>query len=323
MLFGLLALALHASPAQSSAEVRWVGPAACVDPSELEAQIVELAGVLPSPIVLSVSGTAATQWRVEVGYEDTLRVVESNDCALLTQAVALIVAVRIDPLRTAAHVEPIPEPEPEPELIPEPEPERSPEPEPEPKPKPEPEPEPEPAQPQRDRRKPVSLTPTAVLGVAGSLGTLPRGGVALRADFGLRRDALEVDIGAVATLGPESRAQQGVASSFRLFAGLAQACWVLESGAVEVPLCGRAELGVLQGRPRGLQSPNDANALWLAPALRASIAPTRGRFAPEGFLEVAAPVLRHRFEVVDVGVFHRLPPVVLRVGIALRWRGRG
>lgn len=168
------------------------------------------------------------------------------------------------------------------------------------------------------------MTPTALVGVAGSLGTLPRGGVGLRADAGLRRNALELGVGVVATLGPASAARESVRSTFRLFSGLAQACWLLRSGAVEAPLCGRAEVGVLQARPSGLSRPNDRDALWLAPAIRAGIAPARGRFAPEGFLEVAAPMLRHRFEVADprVGVLHHLPPVVLRLGIALRWRGR-
>ncbi|MGH1346047.1 MAG: hypothetical protein ACRBN8_31070 [Nannocystales bacterium] len=310
MLFGLLAMALYAAPAQPSVEVRWVGPVQCVDPVELEALVVELAGVPPSPIVLSVSATPATQWSVEIEYEDTQRVVASDDCALLTEAVALIVAVRIDPLRTASQVEPEPEPEP------------GPTPEPEPELEPKPAPRPRPLEPERPRPARGPLAPSAAVGVAGSLGSLPRGGVALRADVGVRRNALEVDIGAVATLGPESRAQQGVASAFRLFAGLAQACWVLESGAVAAPLCGRAEVGLFQARPRGLQRPNDINALWLAPALRAGLAPARGRFAPEGFLEVAAPLRRHRFEVTGVGRLHRLPPVALRLGVALRFRGR-
>lgn len=319
MLFGLLALAIQASPPQPSADVHWVGPAQCVDEVELGALVVELAGVPPSPITLSVTGPAEAAWRVEVTYEDTQRVVESEDCALLTEAVALIVAVRIDPIRTAVRVQPRPTPEPAPRPTPEPASAA----EPLSEPKPEPSPAPMSRSPERARPKPQRLLPTAVIGAAGSLGTLPRGGVALRADVGLRRNALEVDIGALVTLGPESRATQGVASSFRLFGGLAQACWVLESGAVEAPLCGRAEVGVLQGRPRGLERPNNVDALWVAPALRAGLAPSRGRFAPEGFLEVAAPLLRHRFEAVGVGRLHRLPPVVLRLGIALRWRGLG
>lgn len=325
MFVGLLVLALQATPTSHSADVRWVGPAQCVDEVELGALVVELAGVSPSPITLSVTGAAPAAWRVEVTYEDTTRVVESDDCALLTEVVALIVAVRIDPIRTAVGVgvgvEPATQPEPEPEPTPalEPAPEFAPTPEPEP----EPSPIPMSRGPERARPQARRLLPSAVIGAAGSLGTLPRGGVAFRADVGLRRNAFELDIGALATLGPESRAINGVASTFRLFGGLAQACWVLESGTVEVPLCGRAEVGVLTGRPRGLENPKNVNALWVAPALRAGLGPSRGRFAPEGFLEVAAPLQRHRFEVEGVGRLHRLPPVVLRLGIALRWRGLG
>lgn len=319
MIFGLLALVLQASPAQPSVEVRWVGPAQCVDEGQLGTLVVELAGVPPSPLELSVTGSADTTWHVEVTYEDTLRVVESEDCALLTEAVALIVAVRFDPIRTARQLEPTPKLAPPVVLgpVPDPMPVK------EPNFEPESIPEHAASRPQRTRTQSrPALSPTVVIGVAGSLGPLPRGGVALRADAGLRRNALEVDLGAVATLGPESRARQGVTSSFRVFGGLVQACWVLESGRVSAPLCGRAEVGIVQGRPRGLENPNNVDALWLAPALRAGVGPSRGRFAPEGFLEVAAPLLRHQFEAVDVGRLHSLPPVALRLGIALRWRGR-
>lgn len=315
MLFGLLALALQASPAQPSVEVRWSSPAQCIDEVELGALVVELAGVPASPIALSVTEPLDTVWHVEVTYEDTLRVVESDDCALLTEAVAIIVAVRTNPLQVARQLEPTPSPAP-------PSAPKLPEPTPVVELKPEPEPAPAPAPVASRRRARTPVTPTVVIGAAGSLGTLPRGGVALRADVGLRLKALEFDIGALATLGPESRARQGVASTFRMFGGLAQACWVLETGPVSAPLCGRAEVGVVQGRPRGLENPNDVDGLWIAPALRAGLGSSRGNFAPEGFLEVAAPLRKHQFEAAEVGQLHSLPPVVLRLGIALRWRGR-
>ncbi len=309
MILGLLALALHGAPAQPPVDIRWEGPAACIDEVELARQVVELAGEPTQPIGLEASSSAAG-WTIDVTYGDTVRTVEAEDCGVLTEAVALIIAVRIDAVRTATKVEPEVEDEPEPP------------PKPEPLPVVAPEPVGEPEPPSRSPARP-ELQPTVVLGVGGSLGTLPRAGVSLRADAGVRRRALEVDVGVAVALGPRSTPREGVDAAFRLFAGLAQACWVLESGSVQAPLCGRAEVGVLQARPRGLERPNDQDALWLAPALRAGLAPSRGRFAPEGFVEVASPILRHRFEVADpsVGVLHRLPPVVVRLGIALRWRG--
>lgn len=317
MLLGLLTLALHGAPAQAPVEIRWESEPQCIDEPALEAQIVELAGQPKSPVVLAATAVESG-WEIRVAYEAVERVVESDDCAVLTDAVALIVAVRVDAIRTAVSIEPDPAPEPAP--VPEPEPVVPP-------PTESPAraastPPPPPVEPPRSH--PPTL-PTLMVGVGGDLGTLPRGGATLRLDAGVRRGGLELDAGAIATLGPDSADREGVRSSFRMFAGLAQACWRLESAKVEVPLCGRAELGVLQARPEGLTRPNDRDGLWVAPGLRVAAAPVRGRFAPEGFLEVAAPLQRHVFEVADasIGVLHRLPPAVMRVGIALRWRGRG
>ena len=312
MLFGWLALVLHGAPAQAPVEVQWTGEPACIDVPALKAQIVELAGQPKSAIGLEAAGVESG-WSVRVTYDGAERTVESPDCAVLTEAVALIVAVRVDAVRTAVAIEPEPAPVSEPEPIIEP-------PRPPPREVTVPAPPPEDAPP---RARPPTQ-PTLMVGVGGDLGTLPRGGATLRLDAGIRRGGLEVDAGAVATLGPPSSPRQGVQSTFRVFAGLAQACWRLESARVEVPLCGRAELGVIQARPTGLTRPNDRDGLWVAPGLRGAAAPIRGRFAPEGFLEVAAPLQRHRFEVAEdsIGVLHRLPPAVLRVGLALRWRGR-
>lgn len=316
MLFGLLALALLGAPAQAPVEIRWDGEPQCIDEPALKAQIVELSGQPKSEIALSVVA-AESGWQVRVTYEAVERVVEASDCAVLTDAVALIVAVRVDAVRTAVSIESEPEPQPSPEPVPPPsiEPASPPGREVVAAPPP-PEREPE--------RAPLRTTPTLMFGVAGDLGSLPRGGAALRLDAGIRRGGVEVDAGAVATLGPPSVTRDGVRSAFRVFAGLVQACWRLESTRVEVPLCGRAELGVVQARPEGLTRPSERDVLWVAPGVRAAVAPTRGRFAPEGFVEVAAPLRRHVFEVgeTSVGVLHRLPPAVLRVGIALRWRGR-
>lgn len=320
MPFGLLALVLQGAPAQPPVDVRWVGSPACIDERDLVTQVVELAGPPASPIELEAT-SVAQGWQVTVRYDDTVRVVEAADCAVLTEAVALIVAVRVDAIATASSVEPKREPAPEP--LPDPPPGPPPPPDPVPAPAPAVEPEPEPPAPPRKQAAPVRAT--ALLGVGGDLGTLPRGGVALRADVGMRWRALEVDLGGLATLGPPSPPRRGVESAFRLFGGLAQACWVLESGAVAAPLCARTEVGVLQASPRGLSSPRDVNALWVAPGVRAGLAPRRWRFAPEGFVEVAAPLQQHSFEVGDTGVgeLHRLPPVVVRLGLALRWKGRG
>lgn len=315
MLFGLLALALLGAPAQAPVEIRWEGEPQCIDEPALKAQVVELAGQPNSEIALSVVAVEAG-WQVRVTYDAVERIVEASDCAVLTDAVALIVAVRVDAVRTAVSIDPEPKPPPEPAPPP-------PRVEPVSPPPREVVDTPPPPAREPERLRPRT-TPTLMVGVGGDLGSLPRGGAALRLDAGIRRGGLEVDAGAVATLGPPSATREGVRSAFRVFAGLAQACWRLESTRVEVPLCGRAELGVVQARPVGLTRPNDRDGLWVAPGARAAVAPIRGRFAPEGFLEVVAPLRQHVFEVAEesVGVLHRLPPAVLRVGIALRWRGR-
>ncbi len=317
MLLGALAWVLASSPApgQPSLDVRWDGPAACVDEARFSALVVELSRAPADPITLASERIAGDQWRVLVGFEGDTRTIVGADCSILTEAAALIVAVRVDPVQTVSTVrlepdaEVVPEPEPEPEAEAVLEPEAVPEAE----AVLEPEAVPEPAVPR------VPWRPTAVAGVAGSLGTLPRGGASFRADVGARRGGLELGAGAIATVGP--RSTDASSTSFRMFSGLAQACGVLDAGPVEVPLCGRFEVGVLQGRPQGLTQPNDRNALWVAPGVRAALARRTGRLAPEGFLELSSPLLRHRFEATGVGGVHRLPPAVVRLGFALRWRG--
>lgn len=316
-----LALALQPSPtpSPSSVEVAWRGPPGCVDVARFQGLVLELSGMPGAAVGLTASSDAGKIWHVEVEFDGVTRVLAGGDCRILTEAAALVVAVRVDPVRTVTVMRPrLTEAEPtaaepvarDPVARDPVAPTRG-----------RAQPRLPPAEPVRASRPRVPWSPTVVAGVAASFGTLPREGASLRLDAGVRRDVLELDVGAIATLGP--RSDDAADGSFRLFGGQGQACAVLFAAPVEVPLCGRLELGVLQARPQGLSRPKNINALWVAPAVRAAVARRKGRFAPEGFLELALPLQRHRFEADGVGQVHRLPSVVVRLGLALRWKGRG
>lgn len=324
MLFASVALTLGVMvpPAESAVDLRWRGTPGCVDEAAVSSSVLDLAGPTSGPVWLGATQGEDGTWAVSVEYADVTRTVESNDCEVLTDAVGLIVAIRTDAVQVAAALQPEPPvpPQPIPVQPADPLPESTVEPLAPPTPPPA-RTDPElPAEPEVQARVPI--TATAQIGAGGSLGSLPRGGATLRADAGLRRRAVELGVGALGTLGPPTR-RQGVQGSFRVFAGLLQACWVVSSRAVEAPLCARTEVGVMQGRSEGLANPSDRNGLWLAPGARLGVAPARGRFAPEGFLEVVAPLQRHRFVFDGDVTLHRLPAAVVRLGLALRWRGVG
>ena len=321
------ALVLWSAATFASPNVVWTSTPACIEPERLDVVIDELAGGRRDAVELGATAMARGRWRVTVGYAGESRTIEGSDCATLTDAAALIVAVRIDAIAVASRVEiqrpsksskpqrdressrvaPVTPAEPPAEAVAgasssvavptmrTPSPERAPRP---------------------------AWRPTASLGVAGAFGSLPRGGASFEAGAGARRGRLQLGAGAVATFGPSSRTlAEGVSMRMWLVAGMVEACGVLDAGTLSVPLCGRTEVGLVRAVPSGLTRPNEVTATWLAPGGSIGLAPRRWRWRPEAFAAVVSPVLQHRFVAEETGQLHRLPPVVVRLGVRLRWGG--
>lgn len=330
MLFGSLAVAAL-SWGPTTPDVRWTTEAACVQVERLPDLIADFGPGMPSETIVLGATQFEEDWLVDVEFGDVSRTVQGHDCGVLTEAVALIVAVRVDAVVTSQVVakrqaEPSPEPLPL-ELTP-------------------PEPIPVVSEPvstdvsgdaanAQVRELPssedvsvkgrMSVGGTMALRAAGDLGTLPRGGATLAISGGVRWGHARVELGALTTLGPDvRRSALGVRGVFRVFSGLARGCWVLDTPSAQIPLCAAIEAGVLQGRARGLSAPNDIDALWLAPGLSTSVGRKRGVVRPAGFLEVAVPMFRHEFLSPDVGTLHQLPVAVIRAGLELRFAwGKG
>lgn len=308
----------------ASPEVVWTTPRACVDEGEFRRQLGALvAEPTDETVQLGATNTDGGRWTVVVEFRGVRRVLSSDDCRVLEAAAALVVAVRIDAVATAgaigsAEIQRPSEPRPQ-EPVPE-------EPQPDPKPQAPPEesarvPPPEPL---ASRSSPIPPPKFAAgLGGGGDVGSLPRGGVALLADAGVRWPRASVAAGFVGVVGPASRANAvGVRGAFRTWSGVARGCGVLSIGSWEAPLCGGFELGVMQAFPRGLTAGRDVNALWLAPTAGVRLQRWFGRLAPAFFVDLALPLRRHQFETADAGTLHSLPPLVVRAGVAIRFRGR-
>ncbi len=297
----------------------WVSEPACIDVDEVQRVVEELVPGASVPAVTVGATHQADEWQISIVLGQTSREIRGADCELLTEATALIIAVRIDAVAAAEVLEPATVQRPTPlqpptaqtVVLP-----RTAEPEPAPEPGPSPRtPSPRPA-----RRRPIGV---GGVGVGGELGALPRGAVALSASGGIRWPRARVELGGGASFGPRATASRAsnVTAAFRLIAGVARGCAVVAAGAFELPLCGGVEVGVLSARPRGLEQPRSVDALWLAPTLGLRVQRWWARrVAPGLFVDVATPLLRHNFGTGDAGSLHTLPAVVVRGGLELRLR---
>lgn len=273
-------------------------------------------------------------WRADLELTDadgrSLRSFEASNCEALGEAVALIVAVTLDPVavtqalarREAAAAEPAPAsaPAPAPARLPEREAE------------PEREREPEPA------REDASASPTSTIDAdppewpaSLQVGFSLHGGAA----YGPTPRGYGLVGGRVALLGPAWRLELGgrwitprrglddTGLSARVDAWMVElrGCGVPRPGPVELPICVGFEAGVVRGR--GLEpilNPTEARLSWLAPTLSVGLrwAPVeRFAFGPEFGLVV--PLTRGVFAAGEVEV-ERLASIGVRGLLELELR---
>lgn len=310
------------SAAAEAVVLTWEAPARCPDEAAVRQGLATYlgegptaeagAGVRAVARVTEEDGRLRLALRTETASGVTTRETVADDCAVLVDATALIVAIAVDPSTVLARgeavapaeVEAEPEPGPaeaevelaEPEL-PEPEPEL---------PEPEvielePAPEPEPR-----RELPVRFGMRVGGGIDG--GTLPglAGGLRLagavigrgwraelRGDYWLPRTAIATD-------GIGGRIGLGVAG--------ARGCGVpgVPRVGLEFPLCAGVEAGLMRGDPVGdrVASPQTAREPWVAADGSVGLA-----WVPRRFLalvvqaELVVPITRASFVVGDVQVY--------------------
>lgn len=344
--------------------IRWDTSPACVDAAAVPARVAALVGAAPVPAVTVGLGAerhgGADGWTVSLvleprGATAMRRTLEGRDCATLTEAVVLVVAVHLDALaaagvitgeRDASAVPPVESATPregkgpasgdasgdasgegQPRF--------------------------EGAAPREGSRAAASgfasgsadpgerawprSRPQALASVAaaGEVGVQPRAGAAFELAGGVGWSHVRVELGALASVGPDATSERlaTVGGRFRLLAGLVRGCGVAGSERLELPLCGGLELGDLRATGTGLRRPATVDAPWVA--IVASARPQwsprprsgsgsgerrRARLALGALLDLVVPLRRHRFATAEAGLVHAVDPVAVRLGLRLELR---
>ncbi|MEM6991809.1 MAG: hypothetical protein AAF721_14980 [Myxococcota bacterium] len=311
----------------------------CADEAALRSQIDRYlagSGADDEPVTASLhtnveeTGIRATlQITTATGHSS--RELAAANCNELVDAVAVVVAMAVDPLLALPDTSDPAAPEPEPEPAPEPEPEPIPEPEPEPEPDPEPEPEPvrpvplpaEPApppKPSRPRRQGTRFVASASGGAAG--GLLPGASGLLEGVAGVQWRSLRVAAAGHyqfrRTRGVDNRGSVAIAAW-----GLgAHACFVPTLGRIELAGCGVFEAGQAIGTGQDLPTTASASRPWIGLGARAALDVRITRWL---YIELAVQGLAHplipTFNVAGVGEVHTARAVGGRAigGLQLRF----
>jgi hypothetical protein len=330
-------LSLHA-PGVIEAPGPWLSPVAsgtagCIDTAGLQARADALLGpdVAPPPtrVDLHVQRGPDEAWmvrlRIDAAGEVAERSLSGRDCTTLDHAIALVIAVHVDPLSVAtrlpAHDEPSAEVDP-PVIVEPPslEPPIAETPAAEARPAVR---EPTPRRP--TRREP--LAPGVSLGAAvmAELGVLPRAAAAFELGVGLRWPRALVELGAIASVGPSATASDapGVEGTFRLVAAVLRGCGVLGRARVEAAICGGLEAGDLWARSDGVDFPNTVHSPWLAATLgvrpRVLVHP---RVSVGASVDLLVPLRRPVFVVDEELEVYEVGPIAARFGVSLELRLR-
>jgi len=353
-----LAVTATAAPSHSPArgiELRWDAPPACPDEPALRRQIEDILGApldAPRPRPLSIvavvrddTGTRSLRIftvTVEGLRERALRY--DRDCALLTRAAAVLIAITIDPTSIGridpemlAFLDRPPDPAapgpvttdrptPAPEVTPEPAAAAPPPvaPAADPPSSPLPLESPAPVEPEPKAR--ARWRPRGAARVAGGLGfgDLPAAGGGLGAAAALVFRHLRLEL--TAELWPVRQARIAATDSgadFLLWTVGPRVCGVVHPHRlVELPLCAGVEAGQVRVANVRLQNGRDNRVGWFAVVLAPSLAvvPLR-RLAVWFSPELIVPTTRPTFVVEDRGALHRPGPVAVRfmLGVELRF----
>jgi hypothetical protein len=309
---GVAALALFAlaivwsggASAQSSRafELFWDASGDCPPAAEVERDIARLIGESSHERTVhasaSVTGNDETGWKVrlrmETGGEVSERAISAPTCRAIAKAVALVVAIAIEP--RAASGEPPPPP-------------------PSPPPPPPPPPPPEIILPKSLPREKLVLAFVA-LGPSVAYGLMPRVGVGGELDVGLKvRWFLAEATGAL--YAPDNITVKAPAGGrFTLWSAGVRACGKAISGQVELFGCGDAIADRLSGKGFGVTNPGSAAttlvAVGIGPRLDVHLGPilflradVEGNYAP-GRASFVLENVGHVFTAMHLGVGGRL-----------------
>lgn len=308
-------------------EIEWNAPPECPAPAELRANVVQLLGgeltrepVRAHATVVHEGQGYAAELVLAVGEQRSERRLEARGCAALADAVAVVVAVTVDPVQALAADEQVAVPEPEPIA--------------------------EPIAAQTVAPIDVPMIPSAPVSTTAAPPKRVRApGVHVRVfggvDYGATPKTTGAIGGAIGLRGRWWRAEIDGSFAFARTAALpgmseitarlsrwsigARGCGVPTRGRVEVPLCAGIEAGQIVGRGTGATRAKDSAARpWIAavvgPALAIAVVP---RLAIVVGADAVVPLWRATFQIGEQAV-HRPQRIGVRglVGVELRLGGR-
>jgi hypothetical protein len=315
------------SPAAEAVALTWQAPAGCPDAAAVRRALAGYLGEGPSAEagaavravarVTQSGGAYRLVLRTETASGESRRETTADDCAVLVDATAVIVAIAVDPSTVLGRGDAAPRPV-EPEPV-------------------EPPSEPAPSEP-ADPVDPVDPGPTEAAPIlAPEVPSPVPPPVSPRVRYGVRVGG-GVDLGvlpglaggvrvAAAAFGRPWRAElrgdfwfprtataaEGIGARVSLWSLGARGCGVpaVARAGLELPLCAGLESGAMRGDPVGdrIASPTPSRRFWLAADASAGVA-----WAPWRFLalvlqaELVVPIVRAGFRVGEMEV-HRAGPV--------------
>ncbi len=349
MLVAALTMLLAAAPPPSGGvTIAWEGPAECGDGTTTRAMVDRLVGAPRADLEASATVSIVaerTGWIAEIAIEHdgatSQRRLRGAPCTALNDAVALVIAVTVDPLGASATVSkavnateaerpgppvvtvipgpsvattdptpPVPTQAPAPVAV-------------EPLPTTQPRATPASGVGAADRRASlrVPLRGSAFVVGGGTLGLVDPVGGQLGGGLALGVGVARIELAATHRFSTriDHRAGGGSGADVSLTAARASGCWSLRRKRFIVPVCGGFEVGAWSAQGRGLTNTTTANLAWLAitpharPMVRATPWLALG-------VDVQAPLalLRPRFTVDDFeDDLLRVDPAGFRFGLAV------
>lgn len=260
-------------------------------------------------IVRMEDGTFRMTFRLESVAGVTNDVMVADECRTLADALALKVALAMDPVAVLGALGE-PEPEPAPAVEPPPDP-----------PTPAPPPPPERDEESRDRPQRVRGFLRPVGGVG--FGPLPELGPGVALYGGVIFPWWRIELGVDHWFEQPARLAEfpDAGADIGTVSGHARLCPTPRVSSVELPVCAGVELGAMYGRGVGLGRPRTSWRAWAAIDVGPAIAwEARPWFALWAESTAVFALLRPGFRVEDVGSLYRAPVASARVVAGVEFR---
>lgn len=315
----LVALVAHpalADPKRTPIALEWEAPASCPDRSQAIHKIEQLLrgpAEADEPVAarVEIKSIENARWSVRLLVTQASggtgeRYFEGASCERVADAVALILALTIDPVAVAAASSEPPAPiepkaKPAPRVVTPPS-----------RPRPRPRPRP-------DESERTEVHGIAGLRAAGDVGTLPAPTMGVGAVFDLVIGRARLEADGTAWLPRTADAdREGSGAEVGLLSAALHGCVALLWTSVVVDACFGGEGGRSSGNGVGIAHPRQAVGPWWALLGGVAVrAPGNGPITTWFLLEAGVPLVRSEVVIDEVGVVHEPAPVIGRAALSL------